>query len=148
MVSRLTKCIGVSGGRSFAQSVEQAQSALAAMAGEADAHLSAGVERVQELARQALANGGEGLAGALQVTAAEIAGTAGMFGRPELCEAAKLLGNLLVETEGTAKWSPRAIAMFADAIGSIYRGGGGSPKELAATLQVFYSRVLSGAAKL
>lgn len=148
MVTPLRKCIGAAGGDSFEQSLEQAEAALTAMSGDADAHLGAALEQLRQLARQCLADGGGELADPLHETASDIGAVAGLFGRHEMSEVAKLLSNLVVETHGTPRWSPRAVAIFVDALGSLFRGGEGSPHELAATLQVFFSRVLAGAARL
>lgn len=147
-MSRLSKAIGAPGGQSFAEAMAQAQRALDDLSAEAGDHLAASVERAQELARMSLGPEGAAAAGPLLETALEIQAVAGTFGKPDLSEAAKLLAEFLAETTDTAKWSPRAVLIFTDALNSIHRGGDGSPRELVTTLQVFSSRVLAGAAKL
>jgi len=145
-VSRLSKAIGAPGGQTFAQSVTQAQNVLASLTAEGHDHLAASITRVGELARHCSTDAHT--AGALVEVVAEIQTVAGTFGKPELSEAAKLFRDFITETAGTDKWSPKAVFIFSDALSSLFRGGEGSPRELVATLQVFASRVLAGAAKL
>ncbi len=140
--SPLTQCLGAAGGKSFAQSIENAEAAVAQLTNEANTHLDASVDTLLRLAARC-----ENQAGLQEVTT-EIFVVAGAFGRQDLSEAAKLLNDLIAETRGGPRWSPKAIQMFANAIASLHRGGEGSPRELISTLQVFASRVLAGTARL
>jgi hypothetical protein len=138
----LTKCLGAAGGKTFAQSIETAEAAVAQLADEANAHLDASVDTLLRLAVRC------DDPAALQDVTTEILTVAGAFEHQEVSDAAKLLNDLIVETRDGPRWAPKAIQMFANAIASLHRGGEGSPRELVATLQVFASRVLAGTARI
>lgn len=142
-MNRLSVSVGVGTGLTFEQAKERGELALAALSGAAAEHVSANIARLT----QSIETGEKRTD--IHRTALEICSISGMFGNAGLSTAAKLLADLVKETEGTTRWSPQALLVFVGALRTIdvlggLRAEGAATEALLMNLNVLASRVLAG----
>lgn len=148
--SRLSQCVNTPAGLSFEEAAAGAEAALAELAAEAGSQMAAGVAALSSAcADYAQSRDSAGLM-RIHCIAAELYTVAGMFEAPHLAASAKTLADFIEETANPNQCPPALLAMFAQAINALQRGGAGgqTPAQLARGLSLLASRALSGQVQL
>jgi hypothetical protein len=119
--NRLAKVIWIPGGKTIAQALDDAQTSLDEIKGESLETLRRKLADIQSLGRKAEENPSEGDSKALYALSSDVLETAGLFGLPELGQAAFSLCELLdrMITRNTWNWPAvqvhlRALLILAD----------------------------------
>jgi hypothetical protein len=107
--NRLSKVIWIPGGKTIAQALEDAQSSLDEIRAESLDVLRAKLEDIQILGRKAEKNPNAGDVKALYLLSSEVLDTAGLFGLPELGQAAFSLCELLDRLGSRKTWNWPAV---------------------------------------
>ncbi len=148
--SRLSQCVNTPAGMSFEEAAAGAEAALAELAVEAGSQMAAGVSALSvACADYAKARNSAALM-RIHCIATELYTVAGTFDAPHLAASAKTLADFIEETAKPEQCSPALLAMFAQAINALQRGGAGgqTPAQLARGLSLLASRALSGQVQL
>lgn len=107
--NRLAKVVWIPGGKTIAQALDDAQSNLDEIRGESLEVLRAKLEDIQALGRKAEKNPTEGDLKAIYVLSSEVLDVAGLFGLPELGQAAFSLCELLDRLSTRKTWNWPAV---------------------------------------
>ena len=107
--NRLSKVIWIPGGKTIAQALEDAQIGLDEIRGESLDILRAKMEAIQALGRKAEKNPTPADVKALYLLSSEVLDTAGLFGLPELGQAAFSLCELLDRLGARKAWNWPAV---------------------------------------
>lgn len=148
--SRLSQCVNTPAGLSFAEAAAGAEQAIAELADEAGAQMASGVAALSGACADYAKAPERAALMRIHCIATELYTVAGMFEAPHLASATKTLADFIEETATPEQCSPALMAMFAQAIAALQRGGAGgqTPAQLARGLSLLASRALSGSVQL
>jgi hypothetical protein len=125
MVSRLSQCIDAPDGITAEIATARAEDGIALLAPEAEQHLGACVRKLTALVKlcqgeadpPSRAQGGL----AISLAASEIHATAGLFARPHLAAAAKLMADAVAHMAQAGRIAQCSLAVYDDALGRMLR---------------------------
>ncbi len=148
--SRLSQCVNTPAGVSFEEAAAGAEAALAELAVEAGAQMASGVSALGGACAHYAKSRDRAALMRVHCIATELYTVAGMFEAPHLAASAKTLADYIEETAEPEQCPPALLAMFAQAITALQRGGAGgqTPAQLARGLSLLASRALSGQVRL